>query len=172
MKTEEERRAEESEMRNRQEDLKLQTFLNCEMMSAEAEDIAEEISQDPRADGRLHKARVSLRAACMNHTLAGNPKDEDGFIKQADALRNRGEWMLDKRHTYRRMIITDDAPSWLQPVEAMVRHYESIWCQRETNDDGPPIWPVTTINRQEKTVLGQSNEMKLPLMRPGRIGNS
>jgi hypothetical protein len=74
----------------------------------------------------------------MNHTLGGNKKDEDKFIKQADALRNRGEWVLDKRHTYRRMILTGDAPSWLQPVEAMARHYQPIWCPEETNPDGSP----------------------------------
>jgi hypothetical protein len=70
--------------------------------------------------------------------LGTNPKDDDKFIKQADALRNRGEWQLDKRHTYRRMILTDDMPSWLQPVEAMAKHYEPIWCPHETCEDGSP----------------------------------
>jgi hypothetical protein len=36
------------------------------------------------------------------------------------------------------MILTDDMPSWLQPVEVMARHYEPIWCPRETNEDGSP----------------------------------
>jgi hypothetical protein len=67
-----------------------------------------------------------------------NPKEEDKFIKQADALRNRGEWQLDKKHTYRRMILTGDMPSWLQSVEAMAQHYETIWCPEETNKDGLP----------------------------------
>jgi hypothetical protein len=36
------------------------------------------------------------------------------------------------------MILTDDMPSWLQPVEAMAKHYEPIWCPRESNEDGSP----------------------------------
>jgi hypothetical protein len=138
LKTEEERRAEESEKKNRREELKLQTFLNCEISKEEVEDMANQVWEDPREDKRLRKTCVALRAACLNHTLGGNPKDDDKFLKQADALRNRGEWVLDKKHTYRRMILTDDMPSWLQPVEAMARHYELIWCPRETNEDGSP----------------------------------
>jgi hypothetical protein len=36
------------------------------------------------------------------------------------------------------MILTDDAPSWLNPVEVMVDHYRPIWCPEETNPDGSP----------------------------------
>jgi hypothetical protein len=138
MKTEEERRAQKSEKKNRTEEWMLQTFLNNTMPNDEVEDIAEAIWRDPREDRRLHKTCLALRAACMNHTLAGNPKDNDKFIKQADALRNRGEWALDKRHTCRRMILTDDMPSWLQPVEAMVSWYKPIWSPEEFNADGSP----------------------------------
>jgi hypothetical protein len=138
LKTEEQRRAEESEKQNRREELKLQTFLNNEMTKEEIEDITDQVWLDPREDRRLAKACLALRAACMNHTLGMNPKEEDKFIKQADALRNRGEWQLDKKHTYRRMILTGDMPSWLQPVEAMARHYDPIWCPKEMNDDGSP----------------------------------
>jgi hypothetical protein len=106
------------------------------MLAVPLEINLDEVWQDPRIDRRLHKTCVALRAACMNHTLGGNPKDEDKFIKQADALRNRGEWVLDKKHTYRRMILTDDMPSWLQPVEVMARHYQPIWCPQEFNEDG------------------------------------
>jgi hypothetical protein len=138
MKSEAEKRAAESEERNRREEMKVQTFLNCEMTRQEIEDIASAIWIDPRQDRRLHKSCMALRAACFNHTLTGNSKDDDKFIRQADALRNRGEWALDKKHTYRRMIFTDDMPSWLQPVEAMARHYQPIWCPEEYNPDGSP----------------------------------
>jgi hypothetical protein len=36
------------------------------------------------------------------------------------------------------MILTDDMPSWMQPVEAMAAHYRPIWCPEETNEDGSP----------------------------------
>jgi hypothetical protein len=36
------------------------------------------------------------------------------------------------------MILTDDMPSWLQPVEAMASHYRPIWCPVEFNEDGTP----------------------------------
>jgi hypothetical protein len=137
-RSEEERRAAESETRNRHEELKLQTFLNNEMSKDEVEDIADQVWRDPREDNRLAKACLALRAGCMNHTLGMNPKEEDKFIKRADALRNRGEWQLDKKHTYRRMILTGDMPSWLQPVEAMAKHYQPVWCPEETNEDGSP----------------------------------
>jgi hypothetical protein len=136
--SEEERREKESERQNRLEELKLQTFLNTETTDAEIQDIADQIWADPRLDHRLHHTCLALRAACINHTLGNNPRDDDKFIRQADALRNRGEWQLDKRHTYRRMILTDDMPSWLQPVEAMARHYQPIWCPQETFEDGSP----------------------------------
>jgi hypothetical protein len=70
------------------------------------------------------------------HTLVGNLREMDKSIKVADALRNRGEWSLDKRHTYRRMILTEDMPSWMQPAEAMAAHYRPIWCPEERNEDG------------------------------------
>jgi hypothetical protein len=136
LKTEEERRAEESEMKNRKEEWRLQTFLNNSLDRSEVEDIAGSVWNDPRVDRRLHKMCVALRAACMNHTLFGRKTDQDKFLKQAYALRNRGEWTLDKRHTYRRMILTNDMPSWLQPVEAMASWYRSIWCPEEFNEDG------------------------------------
>jgi hypothetical protein len=138
LKTEEERRAEESETRNRREEWRLQTFLNNSLDVSEVENIAEEVWRDPRVDRRLHKTCLALRAACMNHTLFGRKKDQDKFLKQADALRNRGEWTLDKRHTPRRMILTDDLPSWMQSVEAMAAHYRPIWCPEEFNEDGSP----------------------------------
>jgi hypothetical protein len=60
------------------------------MSKSEIEAIAEEIWQDPRIDRRLHKTCLALRAACMNHTLAGNPKYEHKFLKQADAFAQSG----------------------------------------------------------------------------------
>jgi hypothetical protein len=81
MKTPEEKRAEESEKRNRREEWTLQTLLDNAMEVAEVEDICEEVRQDPREDRRLDKTCMALRAACMNHTLAGNLKELDKFIK-------------------------------------------------------------------------------------------
>jgi hypothetical protein len=74
----------------------------------------------------------------MSKTLYGSAKNDNKFIKRGDALRNRGEWCLDRRQTYRRMIMTEDMPTWLQPVEAMAAHYEPIWCPKEFNEDGSP----------------------------------
>jgi hypothetical protein len=85
------RRERDSAHHNRIEELKLQTFLNTETTKEEVEDIAEQIWKDPTADHRLHRSCLALRMACINHTLGNNPKDDDKFIRQADALRNRGE---------------------------------------------------------------------------------
>jgi hypothetical protein len=137
--TEEQKREADSKRRSRLEEMEIQTFINCETSDDEIHDIAEQTWADLREDNRLAKSCAALRIAALNHTLFGkSPKKDDKFLKQADALRNRGEWQLDKKHTYRRMILTDDMPSWLQPVEAMAKHYEPIWCPRETNEVGSP----------------------------------
>jgi hypothetical protein len=137
-KTAEERRMIESEKRCRREECEVQTLLNNEMTNETFDDILETDWNDPRVEHSLHKTCLALRAACMNHTLAGSSKEMDKFVKVADGLRNRSEWVLDKRHTYRRMILTGDMPSWLQPVEVMVKHYAPIWCPEEFNSDGSP----------------------------------
>jgi hypothetical protein len=99
------------------------------------EDILEMNWADSRKEHGLHKTCLSLRAACMNHTLVGSAKETDKYIKIADALRNRCEWVLDKKHTYRRMILTGDMPSWLQPVDVMVKHHAPIWCLEDPLSD-------------------------------------
>jgi hypothetical protein len=129
----------ESLKKSRREEMMIQTLINCESSNDEIEDLAHLTWADPREENSIAKTCVALRAAAINHTLFGkDPKKDDKYLKQADALRNRGEWQLDKKHTYRRMILTDDMPSWLQPVEVMAGHYEPIWCPRETNEDGSP----------------------------------
>jgi hypothetical protein len=116
LKTEEQRREEEAAKKNRAEERKKQTFLNNMQTPEEVEDICKAVWADPREDKRLREAWTALREACTTKTLVGNPKDEDKSIKQADALRNRSEWALDKKDTYLRMILTDGAPSWMQRI--------------------------------------------------------
>jgi hypothetical protein len=164
MKTQEEKRREAAEKQPRKEECMLQTLLYNTMDPAEAEDICDSVWNDPREDRRLHKTCVALRAGVMNHTLSGNLKDLDKFIKQADALRNLGEWSLDKRHTYRRMILTEDIPSWMQPVEAMAAHYRPIWCPEERNKDESFNQACYQYHPPGRIVRGRSEEMRPPRM--------
>jgi hypothetical protein len=101
-KTVEQKRREESEKRSRREECELQTLLNSETTSDMLNDILEANWEDPRVERSLHKTCLALRAACMNHTLGCSNKEQDKFIQVADQLRNRNEWVLDKKHTYRK----------------------------------------------------------------------
>jgi hypothetical protein len=137
-KSEEERRKEKTRKKDLLIQCNLQTYLNKDMSPQEVQDICDSTWLDPRESPQLKKTCAALRAAVMSKTLLADKKLEDKFIKQADALRNRNEWALDKRHTYRRMILTDQTPSWMQPVEVMVRHCQPIWIPDEENADGSP----------------------------------
>jgi hypothetical protein len=108
------------------------------MEAEEYRDIMEAVWLDPRIDTRLHDTCNALRAAVMSKTLKENKSDGGKLIKQGDALKNRNDWALDKKHVYCRMILIHDAPSWLQPAGVMVQHYEPIWFPKEFNIDGSP----------------------------------
>jgi hypothetical protein len=120
------KRDRDSDKRARREECQVQTLLNSETPKDAISDLLEQTWVDSRREHDLRKACIALLAACMNHTLVGSAKEIDKYVKVPDALRNRGELVLDKKHTYRRMILTGDTPSWLQPV----------WCREDTNPDG------------------------------------
>jgi hypothetical protein len=138
MKSTDQRREEETARQVRKDEWLKQTLINSQTRAEEVEELFNATWEDPRKERRLRETCSALRVAVMSKTLVGNSKDNDGFIKQADAGRNRSEWCLDKRHTYRRMILTDDMPSWMQPVEVMAAHYQPIWYPQELNEDGSP----------------------------------
>jgi hypothetical protein len=170
--TPEQKRIEQAMKKDQMDELAVQTMLNCETPREQMEDIWNSVWTDPREDQSLKKTCIALRAGVMNETLFGSKKDQDKFIKQAYALRNRGEWTLDKRHTYRRMILTDDASSWLRPVEDMVAHYQPPWCPQEFFDDCPPTPLVIIIGYRTATVPGQSRVTSLTLNQPRNAANS
>jgi hypothetical protein len=73
----------------------------------------------------------------MSKTLRQNKGDEDKFVQVANALANQGDWELDKKHVYRRMVLACDARSWLGTPEDMEKHYRPISCPAEGGADGP-----------------------------------
>jgi hypothetical protein len=161
-KTAEERRRIESEKRSGREECEVQTLLNKEMSEETFQDILDTNWNDPRVEHSLHKTCLALRAACMNHTLAGSAKDMDKFVKVADALRNRSEWALDKKHTYRRMILTGDMPSWLQPVEVMMRTTPQSGVPKNSIQTALQIYNVTNTMLLVLTAHGRSRETRPP----------
>jgi hypothetical protein len=86
-------------------------------------------------DPRINK---ELRVAMMSKNLRGSKKDGKKLLQQADALRNRSDWALDKKHVYRRMILSHDAPSWMQPVDVLVKQYHPAWCRPERKPHRSP----------------------------------
>jgi hypothetical protein len=117
---------------------KRQALLNSAMPKDDFEDILEAVWLDPRKDDSLRDTCNALRAACVSKTLKENGKDGDKFIKQAEALKNRSDCILDKKHVYLLMILIHDAPSRPQHVEVMIQHHEPIWRPKDQSPDGSP----------------------------------
>jgi hypothetical protein len=92
LRTTEEKRIEETMKKDQTDEWAVQTMLNCELTRDQVETIRDAVWEDPREHGELKRTCVALRVGVVNKTLFGRKKDQDKFIKQADALRNRGEW--------------------------------------------------------------------------------
>jgi hypothetical protein len=120
----------------RREELAIPTRLNADTTAEEVHELASATWMDPGLDHRSRETSGALRPGCITGTLKKDKKDDQKFIKQADALKNRNDWVLDKKHVHGRMILQRDAPYWLPPVEILVKHHQPIRNPPLQNSDG------------------------------------
>jgi hypothetical protein len=72
-------------------------------------------------ESQVYKTCLSIRMPRLTD------KKKQQLLEETEALRDRNDWILDRKHVYGRSILKKKMPQWMESVERMEAHYRPIW---------------------------------------------
>jgi hypothetical protein len=124
--TEEEKAERETREKKLMEESVVLGRVHENLTTEQLEAIARETWEAPSTSAQLWETVREIQLNCLLGTMPSDEQSDKKFLKRAEAIRNRGDWTLDKKHVYRRSVLQRDMPQWTANAAGLANHYAQI----------------------------------------------